>query len=396
MTDPALKARRNPWILGFAAFFNDAASEALLRLVPVYLTEVLGAPLRAVGLMDGLADAMQHLVKPVAGWFSDRTRTRRGWVCAGYGLSGLARGALWFLAAWPQAVAIRLADRFGKGLRNAPKDALLAQARPRDGRGHAFSIDRALDYAGAVSGLLVAAYFLARGGGQLTPALFRGIVLCALLPGVCAMVLPLFAFEAPAEKSAGAAPVAWKPPRELWIFFGLSGLFSLANSSDSFLFLAGRERGFSTPALLCLFAGFNALTALLSPLCGRLADARGRRGMLLAGWLLYAGCYALFAADGGAGLYIAALVAYGAQYALIEGAGKALVGDLSPPAARGRAYGLYGAVQGFALLAGNLLFGALADQFGSRVPLALDALLALLAAAGLMVWRRRAVVGAIH
>ncbi len=395
MRAAANSPRRNPWILGFAAFCNDAASESLLRLLPLYLAETLGAPLKAVGLMDGVAEATAALVKPAAGKLSDRSGRRKPWVSGGYLVSALSRLGL-FAATGPLlATLLRFTDRLGKGIRGGPKDALLAASREREARGHGFAIDRALDFAGATLGLLAAAALL-RGAAKLTAAKFRAAVALAILPGALAALLPVFAAEAEAgaggKKSAPGEKGRWLG-RDLAILFALGGLFALAASSDSFLLLAARARGFSLAQGLLLFAGYNLAVALLGPAGGKLADRFGRRRLIFAGWSVYALSYGGMALAGGKAGFAAALLAYGLYYALSEGALKALVGDLTPPAARGRAYGAFAMVQGLALLAGNLLFGAVADAAGGgdaglRTALGLDALIAALAALGVFAWGR--------
>jgi MFS family permease len=388
-------AARNPWILGFAAFFNDIASETLLRLLPVYLNEVLGAKYAVIGVMDGVAEASAALFRPIAGHLSDLQKKRKPWVMGGYGVSMLARLALLGLSTWPMAVLIRFFDRLGKGVRNGPKDALLAASRPRDGRAHGFSIDRALDNAGALLGLCFAAWLLKNLIGPFTAQFFRLIVLLAIVPGILAMLLPLFAREVPPPPPAHPDAPPAKPfrmSREFKVFLALSALFALSNSSDSFLLLAARQRGFTLSEGLLLFAGYNLMMVLaLSPV-GKFADRIGRRRFILAGWLLYGITYAGMALAAGKLGFSVALVTYGLHFAFVEGVGRALIGDLTPAAHRGRAYGIYFAVQGVMMLLGNLMFGFAVDYFaanGFKLALLGDAAIAGLAALGMMLWRGR-------
>lgn len=388
-------AARNPWILGIAAFFNDIASETLLRLLPVYLNEALGAKYAVIGIMDGVAEASAALFRPIAGHLSDLQKRRKPWVTGGYGVSMAARLALLAMNSWPAAVLIRFFDRLGKGVRNGPKDALLAASRPRGSRAHGFSIDRALDNAGALLGLCLAAWLLKGLVGPLTHSLFRLIVLLAIVPGIFATLLPLLAHEAPAGagKSEGLSlKDHFRMSRDLKVFLALSALFSLACSSDSFLLLAARQRGFSLSEGLLLFAGYNLTMVLALAPVGKLADRVGRRRFILAGWLIYGATYAGMALAAGKAAFAAALLLYGLHFAFVEGVGRALIGDLTPAAHRGRAYGIYFAVQGIMMLLGNLLFGEVADFFGAigfKFALLGDAAIAGLAGLGMMLWRSR-------
>ena len=387
-------ARRNPWILGAAAFCNDAASEALLRLLPLYLSETLSAPLKAVGLMDGVAEATAALAKPVAGRLSDRSGRRKPWVSGGYLVSALSRLGLFAVAGPLLATLLRFTDRLGKGIRGGPKDALLAASREKHERGHGFAIDRALDFAGATLGLCGAAWLL-RGAARLSAEKFRAAVALAILPGALAALLPWLAAETPAAaKTAGSGDGRPGMSRDLQILFALGALFGLAASSDSFPLLAARGRGFSLAQGLLLFAGYNLAVAGCGPLGGRLADRWGRRRMIFAGWSVYALSYGAMALVEGRAAFAAALLAYGLYYALSEGALKALIGDLTAPEIRGRAYGAFAMVQGLALLSGNLLFDAVADAAGGgsegiRAALLMHGALAAVAALGILAWGRR-------
>jgi MFS family permease len=369
-TTPGGRLPRNVWVLTLVSFLTDVSSEMVSNLLPIFLAGVLGARTGVIGLIEGVAETTASLVKVVSGGLSDRLGRRKPLVVLGYALSTVAKPFLYFANSWGWVLGVRFADRTGKGLRTAPRDALMADSVGLPRRGLAFGVQRAGDTAGAVVGIGLALLLLLTrpGGGDLNRPLFQTIVLWSLLPaGAAVIVLVLGARE------RGA--VTTTPPGTRWtltgldrrfrFYLGIIMLFTLGNSSDAFLILRARAAGLSVPGVLGMMITFNLVYAALAGPAGSLSDRIGRRRLLLAGWGVYAFVYLGFAWMRAPWQAWSLMAVYGVYYALTEGVGRAFVADLVPAAGRGTAYGLYHAGIGLAALPASLLAGILWQGVGS-------------------------------
>lgn len=366
--------------LGLVSLLNDASSEMIFPLLPAFVTGVLHAGPAFLGLLEGLAESLAALLKLLAGRVSDRLGRRKPLVVAGYTLASGARPWIALATAPWHVLAVRLADRVGKGLRSAPRDALLTAVAPPEDRGRAFGFHRAMDHGGAMVGPLLAAGALALTGDlRLTFAL-------AALPGIVAVLALVVGVREPPPAAAQTDTRAAVPPplgRPIRAYLAVLAVFTLGNSTDAFLLLRAQETGLSLAALPLLWAWHHAVKAAASTHGGALSDRIGRRRTILLGWLVYALTYAGFGAAGAPWQIWALFGVYGLYYALTEGAEKALLADLAPAAARGTAFGAYHALTGAALLPASLLTGWLWQSFGAAAALGLGAALAAVAAAGL-------------
>lgn len=368
--------------LGLVSLLTDASSEMIYPLLPAFLTGTLRAGPAFLGLVEGLAEAAASLLKVVSGWWSDRLRRRKPLVVAGYALSSLARPLTALAGAPWHVLAIRVTDRIGKGVRGAPRDALVADATPLRERGRAYGLQRAMDHAGAVVGPLLAAALLGAG------LELRVVFALAALPALASLAVLVAGVReevrsprgsAVGTGGAGAAPL----PASFLRYLAVLALFTLGNSSDVFLILRAQETGVSLAAIPLLWTIHHVVKAALSTLGGALSDRAGRRTAIVAGWAVYAASYAGFAAASRP-LEIWALFAiYGLFHALTEGPERALVADLVDSAAQGRAFGLYHAVTGGMLLPASLLTGGLWQVLGAPAALSVGAVLAGAAAVGL-------------
>jgi MFS family permease len=370
--------------LGWVSFFNDASGEAITRALPLLFTSGLGATPALVGLVEGLAEAVAIGLKAVSGWLSDRMATRKPLVAGGYVLSFLAK-LLYLAGAWTALFgAARILDRVGKGLRGAPRDAMVADAAAAGRLGRDFGITRMLDTAGAVAGLGLAV-LLGLGSGPMDLPAFRAVVLWALPAGLVSVLLVLFWIPA-LPRTTTTKPLAWTLPREIRGFTAVALLFGLACSSDAFLVLRAREVGFTFREILLLLVAFNLLGALLALPVGHLSDRFGRVPFLAGGWLVYAATYAAMGLAEGRAAFAAALLAYGAFYGLTEGVEKALVGDLLLPGHRGVGYGSLQMALGLAALVASLAMGGMMAAWGSRAAFLATAGLSLLSTLLLLGW----------
>jgi MFS family permease len=392
---------RNVWAASGASFLTDVSSEMILNLLPLFLANVLGVTTAVIGFVEGVAETTSSLLKLVAGRLSDRVG-RKGLAVSGYVISTLAKPAFALAGSWPLVAGARWADRVGKGVRTAPRDALVADSITPGQRGLAFGFHRAADTGGAVVGLGIAIAVVGwvQGGGlALEPGVFRTLVWISLVPALLGVLcLALGARETRGcDTRAGAAAAPVPAPRALGrpflVFLVIVGVFELGNSADAFLVLRAQERGLSVLEILWVLLAFNAVYALLAAPAGRLSDRVGRRPVLVAGWLLYAAVYLGFAMAQ-APWHTALLYAfYGAHYGLSYGTAKALVADLVPEKRRGAAYGAYSATVGILDLPASLLAGVLWQGIGGwpglgpAAPFWLGASLAAVAALALALWR---------
>lgn len=366
-------------LLGIVSLLNDTASEMIYPLLPVFLTVTLGATPLVVGLIEGAADGLASILKLWAGAFSDRVRRRKPLIVAGYALATASRALISVAGVWGTVLSARLIDRTGKGIRSAPRDAMIAEVTPPEDRGRAFGFHRALDHTGAIAGPLIALVLL----GWLHVST-RQLFLIAVIPGAIAVVLLIFGLrEATVSPILTAAPPVsaraplGKPFRRAIVAIGL---FSLANSSDAFLILQAHAAGVRTAMLPLLWAAHHVIKSTLSTYAGALSDRIGRRAMISTGWMLYAVTYLAFPFANTLALFFALFVFYALPFTLTEGAERALIADLVPADARGRSFGIYYLTTGLGVLAGSAIFGLLFQYVSPLAAFSTGAALALSAA----------------
>jgi MFS family permease len=347
-----------------------------------------------IGLIEGVAETTASLLKVFSGRISDSIGRRKAPVVIGYALSALAKPMLYFARSWGWVLGVRFADRAGKGIRTAPRDALMAESVGGNQRGLAFGVQRAGDTAGAVVGIgLALLILLARPGSpDLDRPLFQTVVLWSLLPAAAAvLVLALGARDvSPARPGARPRLTFAGLDRPFRFYLTIAAIFALGNSSDAFLILRARAAGLPVTGVLGMMLTFNLIYAALAGPAGALSDRLGRRRLLLGGWIVYAAVYLGFAAATAGWQAWLLMAVYGVYYALTEGVGRAFVADLVPPAERGTAFGLYHAAIGLAAFPASLIAGVLWQGlggwqgFGPAAPFLFGAMLAAVAAVLLM------------
>ncbi len=414
---------RGVWRLGWVSFFTDFASEMVYPLLPLFLTRVLGAGAMSLGVIEGVAEAANSIFKIAAGRMSDRWNRRKPLVVFGYTLSSSVRPLMAVAGAWVQVLGLRFVDRLGKGIRGAPRDAMLARLAGGANRGRVFGFHRGMDHAGAVAGPLTAALFL-----LFYPGEYRTLFALTVIPGVVVIVLvaTLPRDEAIAAGNGGrgangvtteergkrgrnggalatdptkeisvSSTVASVPPLylrslrplrsqlpfTLWKTLSVVFLFSLGNASDAFLLLRLTDVGVAAVWIPLLWAALHIVKSSSSIYGGWLSDRFGRKRLIVSGWLWYAVIYAGFACFDGAAALITLFIAYGVYFGLTEGAEKALVADLAPPKVQGTAFGIYNGLLGVGALASSLVFGWLWTSIGPEVAFATGAAIAVAAAA---------------
>lgn len=372
---------RTVWLIGLISLINDAASDMLYPLIPIYLASVLMAGPRALGLIEGVAEATASLLKLFSGVIVDRTRRGKPWIVFGYALAGFVRPLIALVTSWPALLAVRFADRIGKGLRSSPRDALLAASVPPSQRGLAFGLHRAMDNAGAIVGPLVASALLAAGFG------LREVFMWSLVPAMLCLLLALALREPAHEAPTTHRPFDWQlgdMPPTFRRYLLVVALFTLGNSSNMFLLLRARELGVAEAEIPLLWAAVSAVATLFATPLSALSDRLGRRHLLVGGYLAYGIFYIALGQLNASVTWLIALFAfYGLFMAATEGVEKALVADLAPPDKRGTAFGWFNLTTGLMLLPASLIFGWLWQGVASWAAFLFSGLCAL-AAAGLM------------
>jgi MFS family permease len=389
---------RNIWAVSLTSFFMDISSEMVINLLPLFLSNVLGVGTGVIGLIEGIAEATASLLKVFAGWLSDRLGARKWLAVAGYGLSTAAKPFFYVAASWQAVLAVRWTDRVGKGIRTAPRDALVADSIDEGQRGLAFGFHRAADTGGAMIGLLIAlavVWVSQTASIELGQRTFQVVVLASLVPAALAVLaLAIGARDVAVTSQRERPAISFKGlGRPFLVFLTIAGLFDLGNSSDAFLVLRAQERGLSVAGILAMLATFNLVYALMSTPAGSLSDRVGRRKLIVGGWLAYAAIYLGFALAR-TGWHVWLLYAlYGVYYGLAYGTAKAMVADLVPAALRGTAYGTYNATLAILDLPASLIAGLLWQGIGPwaglgpSAPFFFGAALAFLAAILMLVWR---------
>jgi MFS family permease len=371
--------------LGLTSFFTDVGTEMIFPLLPVFLASLGAAPV-FLGLVEGAADATSSLLKLVFGYVADRARRKRPLVFTGYVIATVARPLVALATAPWQVLVVRVTDRIGKGIRSAPRDALIAAAALEGEAGRAFGFHRAMDHAGAVAGPLVATALLAVGWS------IRKVFWAALVPGVLAVLLVLTVREPQSDERAPDASSGARSrlpfPSSLRAYLVILALFSMGNSSDAFLLLRARDLGVPVASLPLLWSVLHVSKLFSSYAGGSFSDRAPRTKVILLGWTIYAATYLLMGMASSAWQAWALFVVYGTYHGLTEPAEKALVKDIAPSEIRGRAYGYYNFVIGATAVPAGVLTGWLWQAWGPLAAFATGASLAAVSAVALALWAR--------
>lgn len=382
---------RPVWLLGWTSLFTDAATEMIYPLLPIYLSRVLGAGAASLGIIEGVAEGINSILKVASGWWSDRRGRRRPIVILGYSLSGAARPLIAVAGSWVHVLVIRALDRTGKGIRGAPRDAMLAQFADASSRGRVFGFHRAMDHTGAIIGPLFATVVL-----FFLPGEYRLLFALTAIPGAIAVAMLFLVREpdrstrtgrpdAPAGDSSNAADThgssPTRLPKRLWMVLGVIGVFSLGNSADAFLLLRLTDALGAATYVPLLWGLLHVVKASLSTWGGGLSDRIGRKRVIVIGWAVYALVYVGFATASSAIGFVSWFLLYGVYFALAEGAEKALVADLTPARRQGTAFGYYNAALGLGTLAASVVFGFVYERVSPSAAFTMGATLAVIATA---------------
>jgi MFS family permease len=375
------------WLLGGVSLLNDMASESIYPLLPFFLTSVLGASAVSLGIIEGAAEAVSSVLKVISGRLSDRWRLRKPIVVAGYGLSALARPFISLATGWLLVFALRFIDRVGKGVRSAPRDAMLADLADQTNRGRVYGFHRAMDHAGAVLGPLLATAFLLAFPGE-----YRTLFALTAIPGAATVLLLRWVRESGGVRRSHLSHPSHLSrlslgalPSPLVRYLIVLSIFTLGNSADAFLLLRLTEVAGGPQFIPLLWSLLHVIKIVSSVAGGAASDRFGRRRLIAVGWIVYALVYAGFAVSTSMFALVTWFMIYGVYYGSVEGTERALVADFALPEQKGTAFGVYNAVAGVGALVASVLFGFIWTNFGAPVAFGFGAALAILAAALLFI-----------
>lgn len=381
----------NIFYLGLVSFFTDISAEMVYPLIPLYLTSVLGATPALVGVIEGIAESLASLLKVYSGYISDRFQKKKAIAFTGYAAGLFYKFVLLVAGSWIGILIARVVDRFGKGIRTAPRDVLVSESAEKNALGKAYGLHKALDMAGAAIGILIT-YFLLKGGFGGSDGNYRNMFSLSMIPAIMGLCMFFFIKEKKEKRQTPSRPRIWKSLKELdhqlKLYLLVVFLFTLGNSSNAFLLLKAKSVGYNDISVILLYFAYNITASILSLPLGRLSDKTGRKTLLVTGYLVFSVVYLGFAFAWNKPFMAAIFVLYGVYTAMIAGVERAFVAEIAPNELKGTILGLQSTVAGIALLPASVMTGLLWDAFGSAVPFVFGAALSFIAALILIVFMR--------
>ena len=373
---------RNIILLGLISCFADISSEMVYPLIPLYLTAALGATPVLVGLIEGIAESIASLLKVFSGYISDRFQHKKAIAFSGYATGLLYKIALIFATSWNGILSARVIDRFGKGIRTAPRDVMVSESADQNNMGKSFGIHKMLDMAGSALGILLSFILLKKIGSN--PESYKMIFAISILPIVIALLLFFFVHEKKEKRQPMQREYFWKNisqlDHNLKLYLVIAFLFTLGNSSNSFLLLRAYDIGFDSSTTILLYFVYNLTASLFAIPCGKLSDQIGRKHLLVGGYLTFSLVYFGFAFCTSKPLMILIFVVYGIYTAMTAGAERAFIAEIAPTKLKGTMLGLHSTLVGIALLPASVIAGFLWDKIGVFAPFMFGGILSLIAA----------------
>jgi MFS family permease len=377
---------KNVLFLGLVSFFTDVSTEMVYPLIPLFLISKFGATPALIGLIEGIAESLASLLKVFSGYISDRFKRKKELAFAGYFAGLIYKVILLFANSWAFVLFARLIDRFGKGIRTAPRDSLVSESAAKNELGKAFGLHKAFDMAGAALGILIT-YFLIKGAAFVD---YNAVFMISMIPAVLGLFMFVFIKQDSKTQQTKKREPFFKNIRgvdnQLWLYLFVVFVFTLGNSSKTFLLLKAKAVGFEEAGAILLYFVYNLTASALSFPAGRLSDNIGRKKLLVSGYIAFGVCYTIFALAASKIVVLLAFVVFGVYTAMITGVERAFVAEIAPPELKGTMLGLHSTVAGVALFPASLITGMLWVEFGAAVPFAFGAAMAFAAAA--LLWKK--------
>lgn len=371
----------NIFFLGLISFFTDVSTEMVYPLIPLYLTSAFGATPALVGVIEGIAESVASLLRVFSGYLTDRFHKKKTLAFIGYATGVIYKLALLMASSWTGILAARVIDRIGKGVRTAPRDVLVSESADKNGMGKAFGLHKALDMAGAAIGILITFFLLSNANGDVD---YKKFFLISIIPAILGLLMFFFVREKKEVRKVTSREPFWKNikkiDKQLKLYLIVVFLFTLGNSSNTFLLLRAKSTGFNDTNVVLLYFLYNMTASLLSLPFGRLSDKIGRKRLLVSGYVVFAVVYLGFAFAFNQPFMIVLFILYGAYTAMIAGVERAFVAEIAPPSLKGTMLGFQSTCAGVALLPASVIAGVLWSAFGAAVPFVFGACLSLAAA----------------
>lgn len=371
---------KNIIFLGLVSCFADISSEMVYPIIPLYLTAVLGATPALVGVIEGIAESIASLLKVFSGYISDRFQKKKAIAFTGYATGVIYKLALIFASSWVGILTARVIDRFGKGIRTAPRDVMVAESADKSSMGKSFGVHKMLDMAGSAFGILLAYIFVTTMG----ESSYKTIFMVSIIPVVIALFMFFFIVEKKEKRDVVEREPFWKNVKsldgQLKLYLMVTFLFTLGNSSNSFLLLRAYDVGFSSSMAILLYFIFNVTASVLAVPCGKLSDKIGRKKLLVAGYITFSAVYLGFAVCTNKILLILIFVLYGVYTAMTAGVERAFISEIAPKELKGTMLGLHSTLAGIALLPASVIAGVLWNEVGAFAPFVYGAIMSLAAA----------------
>ena len=384
-TGTSKSSMRNVFLLGLVSFFTDISTEMVYPLVPLYLTAVFGATPALIGVIEGIAESLASLLKVYSGYISDRFQKKKAIAFVGYSTGLVYKIVLLVAGSWGGVLFARIIDRFGKGIRTAPRDVLVSESTDANSLGKAYGLHKALDMAGSALGILIT-YFLLKAGFSN----YNNLFLISIIPALLGLCMFFFIQEKKTEPKQITHPQLWKNIKgldgQLKLYLLVVLVFTLGNSSNAFLILKAKAIGFDDISAILLYFAYNSTASVLSFPLGKLSDKIGRKILLVSGYMVFSLVYLGFALVGDKPFMMMLFVLYGVYTAMIAGVERAFVAEIAPAELKGTMLGLQSTVAGIALLPASVITGLLWNAFGMVVPFVFGSLMSFIAALILMVF----------
>jgi len=359
---------RNVILLGLVSFFSDISAEMVYPIIPLYLTTVFGATPALVGIIEGIAESLASILKVFSGYITDKKGKKKPIAMVGYATGLVYKAALIFAGSWIGVLMARVIDRIGKGIRTAPRDVMVSDSADKNHTGKAFGIHKALDMAGSAIGILISYLLLRSDGGNFE---YRKLFAISIIPAVLGLLMFFFIKEKKEHRQAAKREPFWQNMKtidgQLKLYLIVVFLFTLGNSSNTFLLLRAKNVGFDDTNVILLYFIFNLTAAVFSTPLGKLSDRIGRKKLLVAGYLVFSSVYLGFAVASSKAVIVAVFVMYGLYTAMIAGVERAFIAEISPKELKGTMLGMHSTIVGIALLPASVIAGLLWDGFGAPV-----------------------------